>query len=67
MFAEKFLPKQVPLASGADQKPFRWLALLAAFRAWLAQPTALAKLLEHDPSHVLAQATLARRTENDGD
>ena len=35
MFAEKFLPKQVPLASGADQKPFRWLALLAAFRAWL--------------------------------
>src|SRR6202047_100323 len=35
MFAEKFLPKQVPLASSADQKPFRWLALLAAFRAWL--------------------------------
>jgi ribose transport system permease protein len=35
MFAEKFLPKQVSLASGADQKPFRWLTLLAAFRAWL--------------------------------
>src|SRR5580698_4847467 len=35
MFAEKFLPKQVSLASGTDQKPFRWLALLAAFRAWL--------------------------------
>jgi ribose transport system permease protein len=35
MFAEKFLSKQVPLATGADQKPFRWLTLLAAFRAWL--------------------------------
>src|SRR3984957_14224093 len=35
MFAEKFLPKQVSLASGTDQKPFRWLALAAAFRAWL--------------------------------
>jgi len=28
---------------------------------------ALVKLLEHDASHVLTQATLARRTENDGD
>jgi ribose transport system permease protein len=35
MFAEKFLSKQLPLATGTDQKPFRWLALLAAFRAWL--------------------------------
>src|SRR5580692_12880978 len=35
MFAEKFLAKQVPLASGTDQKPFRWLPILAAFRAWL--------------------------------
>src|SRR6202047_4178294 len=35
MFAEKSLTKQLPLTGGADQKAFRWLAPLAAFRAWL--------------------------------
>ena len=35
MFLEKNLTKPAPLAGGGDQKAFRWLALLAAFRAWL--------------------------------
>src|SRR6266481_5384794 len=35
MFLEKNLTKPVPLAGGGDRKAFRWLAVLAAFRAWL--------------------------------
>src|SRR5258708_18396441 len=35
MFVEKNLTKAVPLAGGGDQKAFRWVALVAAFRAWL--------------------------------
>jgi ribose transport system permease protein len=35
MFVEKDLTKPVPLAGGGDRKAFRWLSLLAAFRAWL--------------------------------
>src|SRR5258708_10322326 len=35
MFVEKNLTKAVPLAGGGEQKAFGWLALLAAFRAWL--------------------------------
>ena len=35
MFVEKNLAKPVPLAGGGDRKAFRWLAFLAAFRAWL--------------------------------
>ena len=35
MLVEKNLTKPVPLEGGEARKPFRWLALLAAFRAWL--------------------------------
>src|SRR4029077_14257299 len=35
MFVEKNLTKPAPLAGGGDRKAFRWLAVLAAFRAWL--------------------------------
>ena len=35
MSVEKNLTKPVPLEGGGEQKAFRWLALLAAFRAWL--------------------------------
>jgi ribose transport system permease protein len=35
MFVEKSLTKPVPLTGGGDQKAFPWLALFAAFRAWL--------------------------------
>ena len=35
MFQEKNLTIRIPLVGGGDQKAYRWLALLAAFRAWL--------------------------------
>jgi len=35
MFQEKSLTIRMPLVGGGDQKVYRWLALLAAFRAWL--------------------------------
>ena len=35
MFQEKNLTIPMPLVGGGDQKASRWLALLAAFRAWL--------------------------------
>ena len=35
MFQEKSLTIRMPLVGWGDQKVDRWLALLAAFRAWL--------------------------------
>src|ERR1700731_3794548 len=35
MFQEKSLTIRMPLVGEGDQKVYRWLALLAAFRAWL--------------------------------
>jgi ribose transport system permease protein len=35
MFVEKSLIRPVPFAGDGDQKASRWLALFAAFRAWL--------------------------------